>query len=210
MKTGRSVRRAGKSGERKKKIWRKKGEKIMYGKKLNLLVFLILGIVAAQFVFPVSAGDSSGQEKESVGTVIIATVEGDSHTYGKDSIAAAFEEEGFEVINLEAGVSAENFAAAAKEQEADFVFSSASMSTTMIQQIQIEEQLKEAGIRDKVITGVGGSLVTQEWADRIGADIYASGPEDAVFKAKSALLTGSIPETHISANESTSCGSCHG
>ncbi|HIH94286.1 TPA: corrinoid protein [Methanosarcina acetivorans] len=202
---------------------------------LNLLVLLVLSMIVSQLVFPVSAGDSWGQENESlenesvsnesvsnvsvgnenvsnesVGTVIIATVAGDSHTYGKDSIAAAFEEEGFEVINLGSGISAETFATTAKEKEADFVFSSASMSTTMIQQIQIEEQLKAAGIRNKVITGVGGSLVTQTWADQIGADIYAVGPEDAVFKAKSALLNGSIPETHISANESTSCGSCHG
>ncbi|AKB23265.1 B12-binding domain-containing protein [Methanosarcina sp. WH1] len=181
----------------------------MYGKNLNLLVLLVLGMIVSQLVFPVSAGDSSGQETKSAGTVIIATVEGDSHTYGKDSIAAALEEEGFEVINLGDGISAESFAAQAKEKEADIVFSSASMSTTMIRQIQIEEQLKATGIRDKVITGVGGSLITQAWADQIGADIYAAGPEDAVFKAKSALLNGSIPETHISANESTSCGSCH-
>lgn len=182
----------------------------MYGKKLNLRVLLILGITISQLIFPALAGDSCGQEKESVGTVIIATVEGDSHTYGKDSIAAAFEEEGFEVINLGAGISAESFAAVAKEKEADFVFSSASMSTTMIHQIQIEEHLKAAGIRDKVITGVGGSLVTQAWTDQIGADIYASGPEDAVLKAKSVMLNSSVPETHIAANENTSCGSCHG
>ncbi|AKB38646.1 Corrinoid methyltransferase protein [Methanosarcina siciliae C2J] len=201
----------------------KKGEKNMRANILNLLVLLVLSMIVSQLIFPVSAGDSWRQEKESlenesvssesgesVGTVIIATVAGDSHTYGKDSIAAAFEEEGFEVINLGSGISAETFATTAKEKEADFVFSSASMSTTMIQQIQIEEQLKAVGIRNKVITGVGGSLVTQAWADRIGADIYAEGPEDAVFKAKSALLNGSIPETHISANESTGCGSCHG
>ncbi|AKB30364.1 Corrinoid methyltransferase protein [Methanosarcina siciliae T4/M] len=201
----------------------KKGENNMRANILNLLVLLVLSMIVSQLIFPVSAGDSWRQEKESlenesvssesgesVGTVIIATVAGDSHTYGKDSIAAAFEEEEFEVINLGSGISAETFATTAKEKEADFVFSSASMSTTMIQQIQIEEQLKAVGIRNKVITGVGGSLVTQAWADRIGADIYAEGPEDAVFKAKSALLNGSIPETHISANESTGCGSCHG
>lgn len=181
----------------------------MYVKKLNLLVLLILGIVAAQFIFPVSAGASCKQENESLGTVIIATVEGDSHTYVKDSIATALEEEGFEVIDLGDGVSAESFAASAKENKADFVFSFASMSTTMIRQIQIEEQLKAAGIRDKVITGVGGSLITQTWADRIGADIYASGPEDAVSRAKSALLksNNSLPKTRNSANESAICKS---
>jgi trimethylamine corrinoid protein len=176
----------------KEKIRRKKGEKNMYGKNLNLFVLLVLGMIFSQLVFPVSAGDASEQGNKSVGTVIIATVEGDSHIYGKDNIAVALEEEGFEVINLGNGISAESFAAASKEQEADIVFSSASMSTTMIQQIQIEEQLKAAGIRDKVITGVGGSLTTQEWADRIGADIYASSPEDAVLKAKSALMNSSI------------------
>ncbi|MCO5383433.1 MAG: cobalamin-dependent protein [Methanosarcina barkeri] len=187
----------------------KGGEKNMYVKKLNLLVLLILGIVAAQFIFPVSAGASCKQENESLGTVIIATVEGDSHTYGKDSIATALEEEGFEVIDLGDGVSAESFAASAKENKADFVFSFASMSTTMIRQIQIEEQLKAAGIRDKVITGVGGSLITQTWADRIGADIYVSGPEDAVSRAKSALLksNNSLPKTRNSANESAICKS---
>lgn len=178
----------------------------MYGKKLNLLILLILGIIVSQLVFTVSAEDSCEQENESLGTVIIATVEGDSHTFGKDSIAAALEEEGFEVINIGDDISAENFAANAKEKEADFVFSSASMSTTMIRQIQIEEQLKATGIRDKVITGVSGSLVTQAWADQIGANIYAAGPEDAVSKAKSSLLNSSIPESHISANESTNCG----
>lgn len=187
----------------------------MYGKNLNLLVLLVLGMIVSQLVFPVSAEDSGGQENESMGnkslgTVIIATVEGDSHTYGKNNIAAALEEEGFKVIDLGAGISAESFAANAKEKEADFVFSSASMSTTMLHQIQIEEQLKAASIRDKVITGVGGSLVTQTWTDQIGADIYTADPEDAVSKAKSALLNSSIPETHISTNESTSCESCHG
>lgn len=183
----------------------------MYGKNLNLLVLLILGIIVSQLAFPMSVGACCEQENESRGTVIIATVEGDSHTFGKDNIAAALEEEGFEVINLGNGISAESFAVNAKEKKADFVFSSASMSTTMVHQIQIEEQLKAAGIRDKVITGVGGSLVTQAWADLIGADIYTAGPVDAVSKAKSALLksNNNAPKNHIKVNESTSCKSCN-
>jgi trimethylamine corrinoid protein len=155
----------------------------------------------------VSGEASCKQENESNGTVIIGTVEGDSHTFVKDSVATAFENEGFEVIDLGNGASAESFAASAKEEKADFVFSFASMSTTMIHQIQIEEQLKAAGIRDKVITGVGGSLVTQAWADQIGADIYASGPEDAVSKAKLALLksNNSALKGSVPANENASC-----
>lgn len=179
----------------------------MYGKNFNLLVLLILGIIVSQLVLPVSGEASCKQENESNGTVIIGTVEGDSHTFVKDSIATALENEGFEVIDLGNGVSAESFAASAKEEKADFVFSFASMSTTMIHQIQIEEQLKAAGIRDKVITGVGGSLVTQAWADQIGADIYASGPEDAVSKTKLALLksNNSALKASVPANENASC-----
>ncbi|WP_243683976.1 cobalamin B12-binding domain-containing protein [Methanosarcina barkeri] len=90
----------------------------MYGKNFNLLVLLILVIVVAQFVFPVSAEASCKQGNESSGTVIIGTVEGDSHTFGKDSVATALEDEGFEVIDLGNGVSAESFAANAKEKKA--------------------------------------------------------------------------------------------
>ena len=195
--------------EREEKACIKRGDKDMYGKNFNLLVLLILGIVVAQFVFPVSAEASCKRGNESLGTVIIGTVEGDSHTFVKDSVATALEDEGFEVIDLGNGVSAESFAANEKEMKADFVFSFASMSTTMIHQVQIEEQLKAAGIRDKVITGVGGSLVTQAWADQIGADIYTAGPEDAVSKAKSALLksNNNVPKTCNSANKSATCKS---
>lgn len=179
----------------------------MYGKNFNLLVLLILGIIVSQLVLPMSAEASCKQENVSHGTVIIGTVEGDSHTYVKDSVATALENEGFEVIDLGEGVSAESFAANAKEKKADFVFSFASMSTTMIHQIQIEEQLKAAEIRDNVITGVGGSLVTQAWADQIGADIYVTGPEDAVSKAKSAIVKNSnnVPKASVPANENASC-----
>lgn len=181
----------------------------MYGKQLNILVLLILSIVVSQLILPVSAGDSNQQENESLGTVIIATVEGDFHTYGKDIIATALEEEGFKVINLGDNISTEDFVSNATKNKAGFVFSSASMSTTMIHQIQIEEQLKAAGIRDQVITGVSGSLVTQEWADKIGADIYASGPEDVISKVKSFLLNNSSRKPYF-ANKTTSCISCHG
>lgn len=58
------------------------------------------------------------------------------------------------------------------------------MTTTMVSQIQVEEQLKEAGLREKVKTMVGGAPVSRDWADKIGADIYAENANDAVVKLK--------------------------
>ncbi|WP_406671419.1 cobalamin-dependent protein [Methanolobus sp. ZRKC4] len=70
----------------------------------------------------------------------------------------------------------------AKEVGADVVGSSALMTTTMVAQIQLEEKLKEAGVRDSVKTMVGGAPVTKDWADKIGADIYGENAGDAVAK----------------------------
>jgi trimethylamine corrinoid protein len=69
-----------------------------------------------------------------------------------------------------------------KETKANVVASSALMTTTMVSQIQIEEQLAEAGVRNDVKTMVGGAPVTQEWANKIGADIYAENAADVVSK----------------------------
>jgi trimethylamine corrinoid protein len=80
-----------------------------------------------------------------------------------------------------------SFIEKAKELKPEFVASSALMTTTMVNQIQIEEQLKEAGIRDQVRTMVGGAPVTQDWADKIGANIYGENATDAVNKIKAAL-----------------------
>jgi trimethylamine corrinoid protein len=56
------------------------------------------------------------------------------------------------------------------------------MTTTMVSQIQIEEQLKEAGVRESVKTMVGGAPVTQDWATKIGADVYGENATDVVSK----------------------------
>jgi trimethylamine corrinoid protein len=56
----------------------------------------------------------------------------------------------------------------------------------MVNQIRIEELLKEEGIRKKVKTMVGGAPVTQDWAKQIGADIYGENPSDAIRKLKAA------------------------
>ncbi|WP_440954641.1 methyltransferase cognate corrinoid protein [Methanosarcina sp. Mfa9] len=124
---------------------------------------------------------------EKKGTIVIGTIEGDIHSIGKDIVASMLNIAGFEVIDLGRDVPIKTFIEKAKEIKPEFVASSALMTTTMVNQIQIEEQLKEAGIRDQVRTMVGGAPVTQDWADKIGANIYGENATDAVNKIKAAL-----------------------
>jgi trimethylamine corrinoid protein len=96
---------------------------------------------------------------------------------------------GFEVHDLGADVPIEKFIEKAKELKADIVATSALMTTTMMRQKDLEEALKEAGIRDDVKTMVGGAAVTKEWAKMIGADGYGQDVTEAVEAAKKLAKT---------------------
>ncbi len=126
--------------------------------------------------------EKMGAETKSRGTVVIGTIEGDIHSIGKDIVATALRIAGYNVVDLGSDVPIESYVEKAREVKADVVASSALMTITMINQMRIEEQLNEAGFRHNVKTMVGGAPVTQEWADRIGADIYAENSGDAVNK----------------------------
>lgn len=127
-------------------------------------------------------------ETKNLGTIVIGTIEGDIHSIGKDIVASMLNIAGFKVVDLGRDVAIKTFVEKAKEIKPQIIASSALMTTTMVNQIQIEEQLKEAGIRGQVKTMVGGAPVTQDWADKIGADIYGESATDVVNKVKAALL----------------------
>ena len=91
---------------------------------------------------------------------------------------------GFQVIDLGVQVPPEKFVEAVKEHKPDIVGMSAFLTTTMpMFKVNIHE-LTKAGMRDDVIVMVGGAPVTQEYADAVGADGYASDASTAVRKAK--------------------------
>lgn len=121
---------------------------------------------------------------EPLGRAVIGTVEGDIHDIGKRILCTILRVYGFEVTDLGRDVPINVFAEKTKELNADIVGSSALMTTTMIGQKLVEEELKKAGLRDKVKTMIGGAAATQDWADKIGADCYAEDANDAVPKAK--------------------------
>jgi len=122
-----------------------------------------------------------------LGKIVLGTVKGDLHDIGKNLVGMMLEGVGFEVVDLGTDVTPEKFVDAVKEHGAGFVGMSALLTTTMPAMKLCVEALKEAGIRDKVSIMVGGAPVTQNYADEIGADIYAPDGPSAARKAKEAL-----------------------
>ena len=146
-------------------------------------IFLPELIFATEVMKTVSAEIESKMDMSDVkaaGTLVIGTVEGDVHDIGKGIVASLVKTNGIEVIDLGREVPAQNFVDAAIEHNAEFVGSSALLTTTMTVQKDIEDALKEAGIRDKVKTMVGGAPVTNRWAEKIGADAYCEDASDTV------------------------------
>lgn len=124
------------------------------------------------------------QKLESSGTVVIGTVRGDIHEIGKSLVAIMLTANGFAVHDLGVNVSNETFIAKIKETEAELIGLSALITTTMTVQREIIEALIGAGIRQQVKVMVGGTPVTSEWAESIGADGYAEDAMSAVTLAK--------------------------
>jgi len=122
---------------------------------------------------------------EARGKLIIGTVEGDLHDIGKDLVAMMVEGAGFEVINLGAEITAEQFVNAVKEHKPNIIGMSALLTTTMIHMPDVIDALKQAGLRDQVKVMIGGAPVTQDYADKIGADGYAPDAASATKLAKS-------------------------
>ncbi len=115
-------------------------------------------------------------------TIVIGTIEGDIHSIGKDIVATMLRMAGYNVLDLGRDVPIKTYVQMAVKVKADVVASSALMTITMVNQGRIENELREAGLRENLKTMVGGAPVTQEWADIIGADIYAKNAPDAVKK----------------------------
>jgi 5-methyltetrahydrofolate--homocysteine methyltransferase len=126
-----------------------------------------------------------GSRAESKGRILLATVEGDVHDIGKNIVATLLENHGFDVIDLGKNVPSARIIAEAKRQRADVVGLSALMTTTMTEMKHVIARLAAEGIQ--TVTIIGGAVVTEEFASRIGATLYASDGMDAVRKLTAAL-----------------------
>ena len=123
----------------------------------------------------------------SKGKVLIGTVKGDLHDIGKNLVSMMMGGAGFTITDLGVDVSPEKFVQKVQEIEPDIVAMSALLSTTMPGMPKTIEALEKAGIRDKVKVMIGGAPVTEQYAQEIKADSYASDAGSAVSKAKELL-----------------------
>ena len=118
-------------------------------------------------------------------TVVIATVEGDIHDIGKNLVALMLKNYGFRVIDLGKDVPKEQIIEAARKHDAQVIALSALMTTTMQQMRHVIQYAKQQKVQAKII--IGGAVITQEYADEIGADGYSKDAADAVKLTKRLL-----------------------
>jgi len=111
-----------------------------------------------------------GTQRQTLGRVVIGTVEGDIHDIGKTLVATMLAASGFQVYDLGVDVPVARFVEKAREVEADIVGLSALLTTTMARQADAIKALTEAGLRPRGKVMVGGAPVTASWAAEIGAD----------------------------------------
>jgi 5-methyltetrahydrofolate--homocysteine methyltransferase len=124
------------------------------------------------------------------GRIVMATVEGDIHDIGKNIVCLMLRNFGFVVHDLGKDVPAKTIVAAAKEHKAGLIGLSALMTTTMVRMEDTVKLVQEQGLRTKVM--VGGAVVTQRFADVIGADGYAPDAVAAVRVAAKLLRDESV------------------
>ncbi|MCI9077313.1 MAG: dihydropteroate synthase [Lachnospiraceae bacterium] len=121
---------------------------------------------------------AENRSKEPLGTIVIATVEHDIHDIGKNLVALMLRNYGYNVIDLGKDVPAEKIVDAAIAAKADIIGLSALMTTTMMEMKKVTGLVHEKYPGCKVI--IGGAVITQGFADEIGADGYSKDAQEAV------------------------------
>lgn len=138
--------------------------------------------LAIEYLEPMLA---EGKQGEEMPAIVIATVAGDIHDIGKNLVALMLKNHGFKVVDLGKDVSKEAIIAAAKEHHAAIIALSALMTTTMQEMRHVVEYAREQGVEAQIM--IGGAVITQEYADEIGAQGYSKDAADAVKLAQRLL-----------------------
>lgn len=160
----------------------------LFEKQVYFLPQLIMSAeamkVAMEYLEPLLNKDESNV-KDKV-KIVIATVKGDIHDIGKNLVALMLKNYGFEVIDLGKDVEAETIVNRAKEENADIIALSALMTTTMQEMKTVVNLVKEEGLNVKVM--IGGAVITENYAEEIGADGYSEDANEAVKLAKKLVV----------------------
>jgi len=139
-----------------------------------------------EYLEPLLMTEESGREMP---TIVIATVQGDIHDIGKNLVALMLKNYGFRVIDLGKDVPKETIVETAMRENAAIIGLSALMTTTMKEMKEVIDYAKQAGCTAQVI--IGGAVITQEYADEIGADAYSEDAAEAVKTVQRILSLGS-------------------
>ena len=123
------------------------------------------------------------------GKFLIGTVHGDIHNIGKNLVSVVLQSGGFEVIDIGVDIPVEKFVKAVKEYNPDILGLSALLTLTMPRMKEVIEAIQQNGLRDKVRIMVGGAPITQDFAEAVGADAYASDAISALERARK-LMAG--------------------
>ncbi len=134
---------------------------------------------AIEVLEPLLLRESGGADMP---VVVIATVEGDIHDIGKNLVALMLKNYGFRVIDLGKDVPKEEIVRAARENHARIIALSALMTTTMQRMREVVAYAKEEKVSAKIM--IGGAVITQDYADEIGADGYSRDAAEAVRVAR--------------------------
>lgn len=162
------------------------GKDFEKGKKFLPQLLLSAETVSNSFSKIKETMENSGQAQESKGTVVIATVFGDIHDIGKNIVKAMLENYGYEVIDLGKNVPAEEIVKTVISRDIKLVGLSALMTTTVANMEetikQLHKALEENSKECKIV--VGGAVLTEDYAERIGADYYSKDAMQTVAIAK--------------------------
>jgi 5-methyltetrahydrofolate--homocysteine methyltransferase len=149
----------------------------------EMLVSAFIMKKGLDLVKPLLVGDQS----QSQGVVLMATVKGDLHDIGKNIVCMMLEGAGFKVIDLGVDISVDQLLDQVAGHQPQVLGLSALLTTTMPEMQKVIEGLEEKGIRNEVKVIVGGAPVDQGFADKIGADGYADDAAQAVTLARSLM-----------------------
>jgi len=127
------------------------------------------------------------KKKISKGKVVIGTIKGDLHDIGKNMVIALLKGNGFEIVDLGIDNAPEDFVQAVKKHKPDVVGYSGLLTTTLSGIPEQLDLLQKEGLRDTVLTIVGGAPVTEEFAQRNGVDLYGKDANEAVKVIEKAL-----------------------
>ena len=125
-----------------------------------------------------------GEAREMLGRVVLATVEGDIHEIGKTLVGTMLSASGFEVFDLGVDQPAEKIIGKALEVDAQIIGMSALLTTTMVRQREVIEELDKEGLRPRIKVMVGGAPITKDWSEKIKADGTSEDAVGAVQLAK--------------------------